>query len=402
MEGWNDSDLLGAKMDIELTADDLAFQDEVRSFLADNAPKRGEDPNAWRMNWFKLAREKGGWDVPKWPTDFGGPGWSPTQHYIWEKETATGVTPWDVPFGLSMLAPILMNYGNKDQQDRFMPDIRNRKTFWCQGYSEPGAGSDLANLKTKAELTPDGKHYIVNGTKIWTSAAHFADWIFCLTRTDDSGIKQEGVTFLLFPMKQKGVEVKPIITLEGGHMVNMVHITDVKVPIEDRIGEEGKGWTYAKGLLQHERTGLAGISRSIVALEKLKEQAQTVTRGNGTLLDDPAYRAKVAALEVDLMAIEFTELRSLASASAGSDPGPESSILKLKGTEIQQRIQKLTVEAGGIYSSAKGSAKAGPNFAPGGMSGYLSSRAYTIYGGASEVQRDVIAKNVLGLKKSSK
>jgi len=389
-------------MDIELTKDDVAFQQDVRAFLADNAHKPGEDHGTWRLNWFKKAREKGGWDVPKWPKEFGGPGWTPTQHYIWEKETATAQTPWDLPFGLSMLAPILMNYGSQEQRDRFLPDIRDRKVNWCQGYSEPGAGSDLANLKTKAELTPDGKHYIVNGTKIWTTLAHIADWIFCLTRTDDSGIKQEGITFLLFPMKQEGVEVKPIITLGGSHTVNMVHLTDVKVPVENRVGEEGKGWTYAKGLLQHERTGLAGISRSLVALEKLKEQAGTVTRGNGSLMDDPGYRAKIAALEVDLLAVEFTELRSLAAASAGSDPGPESSILKLKGTEIQQTIQKYTVEAGGIYSAASGGGRPGHKFAQGGMAGYLSSRAYTIYGGASEVQKDVIAKNVLGIKKTKK
>ncbi len=389
-------------MDIDLSPEDLAFREEVRTFLTENAHKPSEDYMKWRLNWFKLAREKGGWDVPKWPVEFGGPGWSPTQHYIWEQETAEHSIPWDLPFGLGMLAPVLMNYGSKEQQERFLPDIRDRKVNWCQGYSEPGAGSDLANLKTKAELSADGSHYVVNGTKIWTTLAHIADWIFCLTRTSDTGKKQEGITFLLFPMKQEGIEVKPIITLGGAHSVNMVHFTDVKVPVENRVGEEHQGWTYAKGLLQHERTGLAGISRSLVALETLKEQAATVKRGNGTLMDDPAFRAKVADLEVDLMAVEFTELRSLASASSGSDPGPESSILKLKGTEIQQRIQKLTVEAGGLYSAAWGAAQPGHRFARGGMSGYLSSRAYTIYGGASEVQKDVVAKNVLGIKKSSK
>ncbi len=386
-------------MDIELSAEDLEFRNEVRAFFKENEYKSG-DYNQWRLDWFAKAREKGGWDVPKWPTEFGGPGWSPTQHYIWEQETAVANLPWDMPFGLGMLAPVLMAYGSKEQQDRFLPDIRERKVNWCQGYSEPGAGSDLAGLKTKAVLSDDGTHYTVNGTKIWTTMAHIADWIFCLTRTDDSGKKQEGITFLLFPMNQEGVEVKPIITLGGAHSVNTVFITDVKVPVENRVGEEGKGWTYAKGLLQHERTGLAGISRSIVALEKLKEQAQTVKRGNATLMDEPAFRAKVAELEVDLMAAEYTELRSLATASAGAAPGPESSILKLKGTEIQQRIQKLTVEAGGIYSAAWGAKAVGPNFAKGGMGGYLASRAYTIYGGASEVQKDVIAKNVLGLKKS--
>ena len=388
-------------MDIDLSAADLAFRDEVREFLRTNAYKPGADYAAWRDGWFAKAKAKGGWDVPKWPKQFGGPGWTPTQHYIWEQETATAMLPFDMPFGVGMLAPILMGYGSKEQQERFLPDIRARKVNWCQGYSEPGAGSDLAALKTKAELSADGKTYTVNGTKIWTTAAHMADWIFCLTRTQDTGKRQEGITFLLFPMKQPGIEVKPIITLGGSHTVNMVHISDVKVPVENRIGEEGKGWTYAKGLLQHERTGLAGVSRSIIALEKLKEQARSVKRGNGSLMDEPAFRAKVAALEVDLMALEFTELRSLAAASAGGALGPESSIMKLKGTEIQQRIAKLTVEAGGIYSAGWGH-PVGPKFARNGMASYLSSRAYTIYGGASEVQKDVIAKNVLGIKSGRK
>jgi alkylation response protein AidB-like acyl-CoA dehydrogenase len=388
-------------MDIELSASDLAFREEVRAFLETNAYKPGEDYMAWRFGWFEKAAAKGGWDVPKWPREFGGPGWTPTQHYIWEQETARATLPLDLPFGVGMLAPILMAYGSKDQQERFLPDIRKRTVNWCQGYSEPGAGSDLASLKTRAQLAEDRTHYVVNGQKIWTTAAHMADWIFCLTRTDDSGRKQEGITFLLIPMKQPGIEVKPIITLGGAHTVNSVYITDVKVPVENRVGEEGKGWTYAKGLLQHERTGLAGISRSIVALEGLKANAASVLRGNGTLMDDPDFRAKVAALEIDLMALEFTELRSLATAQAGAAPGPESSIMKLKGTEIQQRIQKLTVEAGGIYSAAWG-APVGHKFARGGMAGYLASRAYTIYGGASEVQKDVIAKNVLGIKRSSR
>ena len=386
-------------MEIELTSEDLEFRQEVRDFLKGNAAKPGADYSQWRMDYFKNAAAKGGWDVPKWPVEFGGPGWSPTQHYIWEQETVTASLPWDMPFGIGMLAPILMNYGSKEQIDRFLPDIRERKVNWCQGYSEPGAGSDLASLKTKAVLSDDGTHYTVAGTKVWTTMAHMADWMFCLTRTDDTGIKQEGITFLLIPMKQDGIEVKPIITLGGAHSVNMVHLTDVKVPVENRIGEEGKGWTYAKGLLQHERTGLAGISRSIVALETLKRQAQSVPRGNGTLMDDPAFKSKVAELEIDLLAVEFTELRSLAAAASGDDPGPESSILKLKGTEIQQRIQKLTVEAGGIYSAAWG-VPVGHKFARSGMQGYLGGRANTIYGGASEVQKDVIAKNVLGLKKS--
>ena len=388
-------------MDIELSSEDLAFTKEVRAFFEENEMAKGEDYFVWRNNWFAKAKEKGGWDVPKWPVKFGGPGWTPTQHYIWEQETAKANIPFDIPFGLGMLAPILMGYGNKEQQERFLPAIRERTVNWCQGYSEPGAGSDLANLKTKAVLSEDGTYYTVNGSKMWTTLAHVADWIFCLTRTDDSGIKQQGITFLLFPMKQEGIEVKPIITLGGSHTVNTVHFTDVKVPVENRIGEEGKGWTYAKGLLEHERTGLAGLSKSLFELEKLKDKARTVTRGNGNLMDDSGYKAKIAELEIDLMATEYTELRSLASAAAGGELGPESSILKLKGTEIKQRIQKLTVEASGIYSPAWGDKNIGLPFAKGGTAGYLNSRYFTIYGGASEVQKDVVAKKVLGLTKGS-
>lgn len=388
-------------MDLEQSKNDIEFRDEVRQFFKDNAYKMGTDYAQWRLDWFRKAAERGGWDVPKWPTAFGGPGWTPGQHYIWEQETARANLPFDLPFGVGMVAPIIMAYGNAEQQARFLPDIRARTVNWCQGYSEPGAGSDLAALRTRAVLSADGTHYVVNGQKIWTTLAHMADWMFCLTRTDDSGRKQDGITFLLLPMKQPGIEVKPIITLGGSHTVNSVFLTDVKVPVENRIGEEGKGWTYAKGLLQHERTGLAGISKSIVALEELKRNATRVPRGNGTLLDDPDFRSRLAMLEIDLMATEFTELRSLAAAQSGAAPGPESSILKLKGTEIQQRIQKLTVDAAGIYAAAWGGAGAGPKFARSGMSGYLSSRAYTIYGGASEVQKDVIAKNVLGIKRSA-
>jgi alkylation response protein AidB-like acyl-CoA dehydrogenase len=384
-------------MDIELSAEDRAFQQEVRAFLKENAATPGTDLQQWRAKWFAAAAAKGGWDVPKWPARFGGPGWTPSQQYVWDKETAACTLPLDSPFGLVMLAPILMAYGTQEQQDRFLPDIRSRKVNWCQGYSEPGAGSDLAALKTRAVLNEDGTHYVVNGTKIWTSVAHLADWIFCLTRTSDTGKRQQGITFLLFPMKQPGIEVKPIITLGGRHAVNMVHITDVKVPVENRIGKEGEGWTYAKGLLQHERTGIAGISRSLVALAAIKDKARGVRYGDGNLFDDTAFRAKVAEVEIDLMALEFTELRGLAAAGGGQ--GPESSILKLKGTEIQQRIQKLNVEAAGIYCAVwrpvSDPISGGPEFAHEAMEGYLTGRAATIYGGASEVQRDVIWKNVL-------
>lgn len=383
-------------MDIEFSEEDLAFQQEVRDFIKDNLPQPHE---LWtrRDAWFKALREKGGWDVHKWPTEFGGPGFTPTQRYIFDMEMGRQSTPPMLPFGISMLAPILMNYGSDEQKERFLPGIRDHSVNWCQGYSEPGAGSDLANLKTRAELSEDGKHYVVNGQKIWTTLAHIAHWMFCLTRTSSDGAKQEGITFLLIPMDAPGVEVKPIITLGGAHSVNEVYLTDVKVPVENRVGEEGKGWTYAKGLLVHERTGLAGIQNSVMALEKAKDVARSVKIGNETLLDNPMFKLKVGALEAELMALEFTELRTLASVAAGGDPGPESSILKLKGTEIQQRVSELNLEAAGIFAAPWGPNQAGPGFAKGAVSSYLGGRATTIYGGASEVQKDVIAKNVLGL-----
>ncbi len=382
-------------MDIEFSQEDLDFEKEVQDFIENKLPK-GMDLWTKRGEWFEALRKKGGWDVSKWPVEFGGPGFTPTQRYIFDNEMAKNSTPPQLPFGVGMLAPILMNYGSKEQQDRFLPGIRDSSVNWCQGYSEPGAGSDLANLKTKAELTEDGKHYIVNGQKIWTTLAHIAHWMFCLVRTSSTGVKQEGITFLLIPMDDPGIEVKPIITLGGSHTVNEVYITDVKVPVENRIGEEGKGWTYAKGLLIHERTGLAGIQNSVLALERAKENASSIKVGDGTLLDVPVFKNKIGALEAELLALEFTELRSLAQVSAGGDPGPESSIMKLKGTEIQQRISELNLESSGIYAAAWGN-PVGPAFAKGATSGYLGARATTIYGGASEVQKDVISKNVLGL-----
>lgn len=382
-------------MDITLTKEDINFQQDVRKFLDENLPKGAE---IWskRTEWFTALKNKG-WDVPKWPKEFGGPGWTPTQHYIWEKETTGKSLPPVLPFGQVMLAPILMRYGTPEQIERFLPDIRDHKVNWCQGYSEPGAGSDLANLKCKAELSADGKSYLVNGTKIWTTMAHMAQWCFCLTRTANTGVKQEGVTFLLIDMKDPGVQVKAIHTLGGSHHVNQVFFDNVQVPVENRIGEEGKGWTYAKGLLQHERSGLAGISRTLAGIGRLKQNAASVPDGDLTLLDSASFRKKIADAEIELRALEFAELRSLSSAQDGADPGPESSILKLKGTIMQQRLQELTIEAGGIYSTNWSFESAGPKFAKNGMGTYLSGRAATVYGGCSEVQKDVIAKKVLGL-----
>ena len=289
-------------MDIEFSEEDLEFQKEVRSFIDKNLPT-GTELWTKRAQWFAALREQGGWDVPNWPGEFGGPEFTPTQRYIFDLEMGRNSTPPVLPFGVGMLAPILMRYGTKEQQDRFIPGIRDGSVNWCQGYSEPGAGSDLANLRTKAEINEQGTHYIVNGQKTWTTLAHIAHWIFCLTRTSSDGPKQEGITFLLIPMDDPGIEVKPIITLGGSHSVNEVYLTDVKVPLENRIGEEGKGWTYAKGLLVHERKGLAGIQNSVMALEKAKENASAVQVGDGTLMDVPLFRNKVGAIEAELLAL---------------------------------------------------------------------------------------------------
>ena len=392
-------------MDIELSSEDLAFTKEVRAFFEENEMAKGEDYFVWRNNWFAKAKEKGGWDVPKWPVKFGGPGWTPTQHYIWEQETAKANIPFDIPFGLGMLAPILMGYGNKEQQERFLPAIRERTVNWCQGYSEPGAGSDLANLKTKAVLSEDGTYYTVNGSKMWTTLAHVADWIFCLTRTDDSGIKQQGITFLLFPMKQEGIEVKPIITLGGSHTVNTVHFTDVKVPVENLIGEEGAGWNIAKFLLAHERTGIGGIPTLKREIRRLREITSELPLGDGFLKDDDLFMDKLNKLEIDLLAAEYSELRTLAAMSKGGHPGPESSILKIKGTDLQQGLSDLFVEAIGYYAHpfmseddlASNEGRIGPDFAANIMPHYLNMRKVSIYGGSNEIQRNVIAKAVLGI-----
>jgi len=295
-----------------------------------------------------------------------------------------------------------MAHGSEEQQERFLPDIRARKVNWCQGYSEPGAGSDLASLKTKAVLSEDGSHYVVNGTKIWTTMAHIADWIFCLTRTSDAGIKQEGITFLLFPMKQEGIEVKPIITLGGSHTVNTVFFTDVKVPVENRVGEEGKGWAYAKGLLEHERTGIADVAQSKRNIRLIREAASAEMNGGKRLLDDAGFQAKVADLEIELMALEFTELRTLAAMAAGGFPGPESSLLKIKGTELQQATQELRMETAAYYQGVLPNGMdpevLGHSWAHDAFRNYMYGRASTIYGGSNEVQKNIIAKYVLGLE----
>ena len=389
-------------MELSFSSKDLEFRDEVRDFLANEYPKHVKEKiengepltREDIVDWHKSLSAKG-WMGFNWPVEYGGTGWSPAQIYIFQNELGLAGCPPLIPFGVSMVGPVIYTFGNQEQKDRFLPDILNFDTWWCQGYSEPGSGSDLASLKTKAVL--EGDHYIVNGAKTWTTLAQNADWIFCLVRTDNSGIKQEGISFLLIDMKTPGIEVKPIITIDGEHEVNSVFFTDVKVPVENLVGEEGKGWTYAKFLLAHERFGIAGVGASMRQLNRLK--------GIISKLDNSELQKKVNELEVALSAIEITELRLLSALETGGHPGAESSILKIKGTEMQQNLSELFVEAAGEYALMypgphgyeSNDKPAGPEYAAEGLSGFLNLRKTSIYGGSNEIQKNILSKFVLGV-----
>ncbi|HWA03124.1 MAG TPA: acyl-CoA dehydrogenase family protein [Rhizomicrobium sp.] len=396
-------------MDLSFSPEEEAFRAEVRAFIADAKPKLpkslGAPESATRtkqeyLAWHKLLYERG-WVAPIWPKEYGGPGWSVTQRFIFNQECADADTPTTLPFGLSMVGPVIFTFGNEEQKKRFLPRILSGEDWWCQGYSEPGAGSDLASLRTRA--VREGDHYIVNGQKTWTTLAQYADWIFCLVRTDPNVKPQEGITFLLIDMKSPGITVKPIIVLDGAHEVNDVFFDNVKVPVANRVGEENKGWTYAKFLLVHERTGIAGTARSKKAVARLKEIARAEHVDGKPLIDTDAFARKVAELEIELTALEFTELRTLAAESRGKMAGPESSILKIRGTEIQQRITELTEEAVGYYafpnerSLGSNEYPVGPDYAVGAAGRYFNMRKASIYGGSNEIQRNIIAKAVLGL-----
>ena len=348
----------------------------------------------------------GGWLGICMPKEFGGSALGITEASIlMQKVSETGggmAAASSIHINIFGPHPIVV-YGNQKQKSKWLPSLITGKEKTCFGVTEPDAGLDTGKLKTFARKINNG--YLINGQKIWTTTAQIADKILLLARTtpfEECKKNTDGLTLFYTKLDRKKIEVKEIPKM-GRSAVdsNQIFIDNLEVEDFDRIGEEGKGWTYAKGLLEHERTGLAGLSKSLVELEQLKDNARSIQRGNGNLMDDSSYKSKIGELEIDLLATEFTELRSLASAAAGGEPGPESSILKLKGTEIKQRIQKLTVEASGIYSSAWGDKGVGPAFAKGGTAGYLNSRYFTIYGGASEVQKDIVAKKVLGLTKGS-
>ena len=398
-------------MDLNYTPEELAFRDEVRAFVRDKLPpqiarKVIEHKRLVKDDWvtWQKALYAQGWIAPGWPKEYGGTGWNPVQRHIFEEECAAAGGPRVIAFGVDMVGPVIIAFGHPWQKERYLPRILSSEDWWCQGYSEPGSGSDLASLKTRAERR--GDHYIVNGQKTWTTLAQYADMMFCLVRTSTEGKKQNGISFLLIDMKTPGITVRPIITLDGEHEVNEVWLENVEVPVENLVGEEGRGWTYAKFLLSHERTGIAGVSRSKRELAFLKHMAAEQTQGGRPLIENPRFRDKISRVEIDLMALEITVLRVLAADRQGRPPGPEASILKIKGTEIQQALTELMMEAVGPWAlphlpDSWGDhwlgERVGPEYSAPLAAQYLNFRKVSIYGGSNEIQRNIVSQMILGL-----
>ena len=400
-------------MDLRFTPEENAFREQVRAFM------RGALPEAIRrkmvegrrlvkedlVTWQRILNKEG-WAVPHWPVAWGGTGWTPVQQYIFRDEMQQTPAPEPLAFGTYMVGPVIATFGSDAQKRRFLPRIANLDDWWCQGFSEPGAGSDLASLKTTARR--DGDDYIVNGQKTWTTLAQYADWIFCLARTDPAAKKQEGISFLLIDMKTPGITVRPIQTIDGGHEVNEVFFDDVRVPAQNRVGEENKGWDYAKFLLGNERIGIARVGISKARIRRLKEIAAFERSGDKRLIEDERFAMKIAAVEVQLKALEMTQLRVVAAERDNDGkPDPASSILKIRGSEIQQSISELLMEAVGPYalpdqlphdeSERRNEPHIGPEWAGPQAPHYFNWRKASIYGGSNEIQKNIIAKAILGL-----
>ncbi|WP_299504581.1 acyl-CoA dehydrogenase family protein [uncultured Roseobacter sp.] len=396
-------------MDLSYSDEELAFRDDVHGFLDAHLPSELSDKvragialsKADHERWHAILNAKG-WLAPNWPKAFGGAEWNAVQRHIFEDACALAYAPRIVPFGLSMLGPVLQKFGSKAQQNHWLPRILSGADWWCQGYSEPGAGSDLASLTTAA--VRNGDHYVVNGQKTWTTLGQHANMIFCLVRTDKDVKQQEGISFLLIDMNTPGIEVRPIVLLDGGAEVNEVWFTDVRVPVENLVGEENKGWTYAKYLLTHERTNIAGVGFSQAGLAAVKRIAKSEMAGGRPLIENPHFAARLAQVEIDLMAMSTTNLRIISRAAAGQAPGVESSMLKVKGTIIRQEINDLARRAAGVYAMPFASeAVAGANDAlPDPLQAgpvakqYFNNRKLSIFGGSNEIQRQIIAKSMLG------
>ncbi|MDN4039317.1 acyl-CoA dehydrogenase family protein [Massilia sp. YIM B02443] len=402
-------------MDLNFTPEEERFRDEVRAFLAEKLPRELSDKVANgkhlskddMQRWHAILNERG-WLANHWPEEYGGPGWTAIEKFIFENECALANAPRIVPFGVNMLGPVLIKYGNEAQKQYWLPRILDGSDWWCQGYSEPGAGSDLAAVKCSAVkgVDADGEHYIVNGQKTWTTLGQHANMIFCLVRTDRDAKKQEGISFLLVDMNSPGVEVRPIILLDGEHEVNEVFFTDVRVPSENLVGQENRGWTCAKYLLTYERTNIAGVGFSVAALARLKRIAAEQTRNGKPLLEDPAFASRLARVEIDLENMKTTNLRVIAAVAGGGVPGAESSMLKIRGTEIRQEINALTRRAMGVYArpfsqdmldAAHEGPAFGHEFAAAASAQYFNNRKLSIFGGSNEIQKNIISKMILGL-----
>lgn len=400
-------------MDLSFTEEEIKFRSEVKNFLEINIPQKASkrvsmgfpiNPNDV-LEWQKILFAKG-WGASSWPVEYGGTGWTTTEQHIFEDECANANAPLQPPFGLKMVAPVIMAFGNTQQKEKYLPKIIRGEDWWCQGYSEPGSGSDLASLKTQAKRV--GNHYIVNGQKTWTTLAQHANMIFCLVRTNTEVRQQEGISFLLIDMKSPGVSVRPIIMLDGEHEINEVWFDNVEVPIENLVGEENKGWTYAKYLLGHERTNIAQIGKSKRELNRLIRLAKEQPGPYGRMIDDARFRDQIANLELELNALEITNLRVISSQDK-KGVGPQASLLKIKGAEIQQLLTELQMQILGPYSSTHikealdldwkhpSGLSSYPEFAPALSGAYFNYRKTTIYGGSNEIQRNIISKMILDL-----
>ncbi|MDE1923700.1 MAG: acyl-CoA dehydrogenase family protein [Gammaproteobacteria bacterium] len=390
-------------MELNFTEQERAFRAEARRFFRDEIPRSIRDKT---LEGRDLSREDlvtahrlmnaRGWAVPQWPVEWGGRDWSAVQTYLYHDEMEQAGVPPPLPFNVTMVGPVIAAFGNDAQKRRFLPAIANLDLWFCQGFSEPGSGSDLASLATVARR--DGGHYVVNGQKTWTSLAQYADWIFCLVRTSAAARKQEGISFLLIDMKSPGITWRPIQTIDGGREINEVFFDDVRVPAENLVGAENKGWDYAKYLLSNERTSIARIGVSKERIRRIKRLAAFERAGGVPLSEDPRLREKIAAVEVELKALELTLLRAVASERHGSRAGPDpfSSILKIKGSEIQQATTELLMDVVGPYCMPADPA-IGPGYAAAAAPTYFNWRKLSIYGGSNEIQRNIIAKAILGL-----
>lgn len=394
-----------------LDLEDATFVAEVRAFARKTLPGtvrakvlNGKLPNrAERTHWQRALVAKG-WGAPGWPEEFGGTGWDTIRRHVFDEIMAEEGAPNPPVFGMGMLAPVLMKYGSPEQQERFLPRILTLEDFWCQGFSEPGAGSDLASVTTRAER--DGDHWRINGHKIWTTLAHVADWMFALVRTSQEDRKHKGLSIILIDMQSPGITVRPIITIDGEHEVNEVFLDDVRVPAANLVGEAGQGWTYARYLLSLERTGIARVGQSKREIARLKALAGRERTPAGTLLDDSVFARRLARLEIELMELELTTLRMLGALKRGEPPGAEASILKIKGSELQQAISEAMMDAVGNYAFAYDphawsqgihDDPVGPPEA-GALAGtYFNTRKVSIYGGSNEIQRNILATRTLGL-----